>query len=95
MYTIELTREERRAIDWIGDRYAHGDGLFRVLLEYCSWCCPYPEIEDAEWHDNVPLEFSVPEAAAWKIKEIVEQDNLACFSTSLVRKLQNFVSNIV
>src|SRR5262245_37234458 len=32
MYTLSLTADERKAIDWIGNRYAHGYELRRVLL---------------------------------------------------------------
>ncbi len=31
MYSLTLTREDRKAIDWIGDRYAHGSDLKRLL----------------------------------------------------------------
>jgi hypothetical protein len=31
MYTITLTKDDRRAMDWVGDRYSHGTDLRRVL----------------------------------------------------------------
>lgn len=37
-YTLTLTSGERKAIDWVGHRYAHGDDLSNVLLS-CDWVC--------------------------------------------------------
>ena len=33
MYSLILTADERKAIDWIGKRYSHGHDLLKLLLK--------------------------------------------------------------
>lgn len=82
MYRLTLTREERRAIDWIGHRYAHGDDLFDILIDFV--------VGEQEWCELGDMTFEIPESSVEGIRRIIDEDNLACFSTSLVEKLMVF-----
>lgn len=89
MYTISLTAEERRAFDWIGDRYTTGDAVSRLLCECMG--------EDDEWSQDGDITFRVPEHMAWQIAELAEaEDGLwPCFAAALRNKMQSFVEAIV
>lgn len=90
MYQLTLNHGERKAIDWIGDRYAHGNDLY-----YRLWHDSEASPNDADWDSPADITFVVPEHVAWQIKDIVEQDNLACFAPELCRKLCEFCDKIV
>ena len=92
MYTLTLTRSERRAMDWIGARYFHGDELFRLLWAR-STCAP----EDADWDDPRSITFSVPEHVAWEIRDGSMEDDApwCCFAPKLREKMEAFVDSIV
>jgi len=75
-YSLLLTASERQAIDWIGRRYAHGWELSHLLNL----------VSNDEWDSEEEIEFKIPEWAAWRIDEIIEEDNLACFSDELRSK---------
>ncbi len=89
MYRLTLTREERKAIDWVGPRYAHGNDLFSVLLDYIP--------EDKEWDSEEDITFNLPEHVAWRIREIAEEVNHQwdCFSEALSRKMEDFLEKVV
>lgn len=104
-YKLILTHDERRAIDWIGNRYATGDD-FRSKLWKCYW--RFPEMDngidnvipgdfDEDWNLSKDIEFKIPENIAWEIRELFEQDELTfpCFSDELKSKLIEFYYNIV
>jgi hypothetical protein len=95
MYILTLTYEERKAIDWIGDRYSHGYDLFS-LLRHC-FTKVNDNIEDWDWSTNCDITFTIPENVAWQIRDIIEEDNgsLACFSEELKLKLWKFAEQIV
>lgn len=95
MYTLTLEESERDAIDWVGDRYAHGYKL-RKVLQLGEVRCPWPDC-DPEWHYNVPLEFILPEYVAWQVEAIRDEDEgrWTLFPPSLARKLNDFCDNIV
>jgi hypothetical protein len=92
-YTLTLTRDDRRAIDWIGGRYRHGDELFQLLCD-CRW-----EAADADgaedWDSHGGLTFHVPEYVAWELSDIIDADGLACFGRELCDKLRAFQGRIV
>lgn len=90
MYKLTLTAGERRAIDWIGDRYAHGLELYRLLWSNCE-----QEPDDQNWDADADITFHIPEHVAWDICSIVEEDNLACFDGDLVHKLLEFTTAVV
>ncbi len=89
MYTLTLTHDERRAIDWIGDRYRHGVELCDLLAE-----CPATGDGDDMWNGNDDITYTVPEHVAWQIGDIV-REGLDCFSPALVAKLTAFADAIV
>lgn len=93
MYYLTLSKKDRDAIDWIGNRYSHGNDLFRALNN----CQLHDEVDDAGWNwdDEVSLTFSIPESLAWEISDIIDSDDLACFSSELRNKLYEFQANIV
>ena len=94
MYNLLLTKDERSAIDWIGNRYDHGDDL-RGLLTECEMIADEVESEDIEWSGDYEIEFLIPEHVAWAINEIIDDSNLECFSTELVCKLLYFANSVV
>lgn len=94
-YTLTLTREERKAIDWIGGHYRHGTELASILIVKCFW-------DDGEgcltdWESPYDIKFSMPEHVAWEIKDIIDENNgaLECFDRELVKKLYKFCDQIV
>lgn len=92
MYYLTLTAGERKAIDWVGYRYAHGDQLYKVL-----WGGSVCNHEDADWDDPRELTFAITEAAAWMIKDIGEESHFRwdCFAPELANKLNKFVDELV
>jgi len=92
MYSLTLTLSERKAIDWIGNRYAHGDKLYRAL-----WVGNPTAPDDASWDDEREITFSVEEYKAWEIREIGQECKFRwdCFGPELVRKLNEFCEKIV
>jgi len=55
MYSLTLTAEERRAFDWVGDRYNSGK-----VAGLCSTASP----GDREWSDDGDITFPIPEHVA-------------------------------
>ena len=51
MYSLTLTADERRAFDWVGDRYNSGK-VADLLID----CIP----EDREWGDDGDITFRDP-----------------------------------
>lgn len=90
MYTLILTSDERKAIDWIGDRYSHGYDLYSLLVQ-SYW------ITSANWDDNCDIEFRIPENIAWQIQEIGEecQYRWDCFAPGFAHKMNEFCDKIV
>jgi len=86
-YKLTLTHDERQAIDWVGNRYAHGDELGLLLREWT----------EAEWDDEHDITFVLPEHVAWWIQDIGEEEEYrwTCFAPSFVHKLDQFVAGIV
>ena len=66
MYSLTLTADERRAFDWVGDRYNSGK-VADLLLD----CIP----EDVEWGDDGEITFQIPEHVAWEIRELAEEED--------------------
>jgi len=88
MYSLTLTADERRAFDWVGDRY--NSGKVADLLVDC-----FPE--DREWGDDADITFHIPEHVAWQINELAEEEDYswACFAPSLAAKLNDLCWGIV
>ena len=92
MYCLVLTPDERAAIDWIGNRYAHGNDLYSLLW---GECYPYPE--NLNWDDYQDIGFKVPEYTAWEIRRIGEECEYRwdCFSPEFAEKMTKFCEQIV
>lgn len=95
MYTLTLTKAEREAFDWVGDRYATGNEVAELLCD----CIP-DGIEwgdDGDWNCDKDVEFKIPEHIAWQIKELAEEEKYLwpCFSPELTRKMNGLVERIV
>ncbi len=87
MYELTLTASERKAIDWIGDRYAHGEQLGKILREFIP--------ADAEWDGEGRITFAIPEHAAWIVTDLIDEDDCACLTPPFRRKLHAFCDQIV
>jgi hypothetical protein len=90
-YQLTLTRDERRAFDWVGDRY-HAGTISDLLRMYCT------VTDDAfGWDDDVTLTYVVPEWVAWQINDLAELENHAwpCFGEELKAKMVDFCGKIV
>lgn len=86
MYQLILTLAERQAIDWVGNRYAHGHDLYRLLWVESN---PAP---DVDWDSDCEITFAIPEHVAWQIAEMGAECNYLwdCFSEELSAKLTDF-----
>lgn len=92
MYQLTLTAAERKAIDWIGHRYRHGNDLYSLL-----WCECNSAPADADWNSNCDITFAIPEYAAWELNNIADdcEHRWDCFGPELVEKLEDFCMAIV
>jgi hypothetical protein len=88
MYQLILTAEERRAFDWVGDRFNAGQ-VASILTGHLP--------EDREWADEGDLTFDLPEHAAWEIQRLAEEEEFLwpCFGGNLRTKLNDFLGQIV
>jgi hypothetical protein len=88
MYDLTLTADERRAFDWVGNRYNSGK-VADLLVD----CIP----EDREWSDDGDITFLIPEHVAWEINQLAEDDDhsWACFASALAAKFNGFCWSIV
>jgi hypothetical protein len=110
MYALTLTYSERKAIDWISNRYRHGTDLYELLwLSDCTLV--YKEIDFAvidssftfptnyelQWDDNIDITFNIPEHTAWEINDIIQENDYAleCFCDELRIKLIRFSEQII
>ncbi len=97
MYKLTLTASERRAIDWVGNRYSNGYDLYRLL-----WIKSEQFPNDADWDLEGEITFSIPENVAWEIARNAKNEdghkgeyNFPCFSAELTRKMRNFCERFV
>ncbi len=88
MYKLTLTKDERAAFDWVGDRYNTGDIVSSLLIG----CMP----EGKEWDDDGDITFIIPEHVAWSIKECRDEESgWPCFDDNLTTKMEELVFSIV
>jgi len=96
MYTLTLTSDDRKAIDWIGNRYRHGDNLRSLLWSECD----QHAIENSngnpyhDWDSPQMIQFDIPENVAWQLVEIIGE-GLDCFSDDLCSRLWEFAAQVV
>lgn len=88
MYSLTLTKAEREAFDWIGDRYAAG-AVATVLTDCLS--------PDDCWDQDGDVTFPIPEHKAWEIKNLAEEEQCSwpCFPPELSAKMNDFIAGIV
>jgi len=97
-YQLTLTADERKAIDWIGYRYGHGNALYKLLWIECEANPIGPSLDLYDgWCDICPIMFTIPEHVAWQIRQIGEECEFRwdCFSQELAAKLSYFCDSIV
>lgn len=92
-YSLTLTHDERRAIDWVGHRYSNGDRLYLALQHIDVKSTP----DEADWDHAVDITYNLPEHIAWRIQEIAEEDNglWPCFGSALTEKMNALLNSIV
>lgn len=64
MYTLTLTREDRKAIDWVGYRNWNGTDLYRLLWASCD-ATP----NDIDWDGDGDITFTISDRVMWDIRE--------------------------
>lgn len=91
-YSLTLTGNERKAIDWVGHRNSNGNALFSLL-----WVSSTQIPDDVEWHGDHDITFEIPEHVAWEIRDNAESEDgfWPSFSADLAEKMQAFCDNIV
>jgi len=92
VYSLTLTKAERQAINWVGNRYRHGDELADILIE-----CMDEDIEYFLDGDDNDITFNIPEYDAWDINRIGDECNYQwdCFSPQFAAKMTSFCMGIV
>ena len=89
-YKLTLTKGERDAFDWIGDRYSStGNQAAELIQEGMP--------SDKSWSDSEDITFDIPEGAAWGINDLAESEDFSwpCFSEALASKMNQFCGEIV
>lgn len=90
MYTLTLTAGERKAIDFVGGRYDHGDEMFRMLNRVK--CRQY---ESHNWDDDVDFTFEFEEFEAWDFRDTFDESDFELFADSFRSKLYVFMDSII
>ncbi len=90
-YKLTLTAAERRAIDWVGNRYSSGEALFKLLWSESS------QEPEADWDADCDITFTITEPIAWQIRDNADGEDGAwpCFASELAAKMQAFCDSIV
>ena len=88
-YKLTLTSEERKAFDFVGNRYSNGTDMSNLLCQFLS--------DDLEWNSTKDITFDLPEHIAWQLLDLAKQDDesFPCFSESLTLKMLSFLEQIV
>jgi hypothetical protein len=89
MYTLTLTKAERQAFDWVGDRYNAGR-----VADLLIGCIPEGQ---PEWNEDGDITFAIPERIAWEIRDLAEEEGSAwpCLAPDLASKLNDFCSGVI
>lgn len=98
MYKLTLTHSERKAIDWIGDRYRHGHELYTLLCKG-DWTTESGDELTADWDCADALVITMPEHVAWEVRDLIEDSSegviLPCLAVDFAVKLINFCDGII
>ncbi len=89
MYALTLTANERKQMDWVGGRYAHGHDMYTILQRECE------SSPDVDWDDESNITYAIPEHVAWCIANLLDESNYDCLSSSFVSKLTAFLDCII
>lgn len=92
MYHLTLTADERKAIDWVGYRYEHGDDFYKLLIQTSM---KNSKGEDVDWDYEGDITFEILEHAAFEIQQLLWDSQFECFAEPLVRKLVDFIGQSV
>jgi hypothetical protein len=90
MYRLTLTRDDRSAMDWIGQRYSHGNALWSKL-ELSEGV----EISGSEWDQEGDRCYVIPEGVAWDVAELMRQDDMTCIGGALTVTFTKFINAII
>jgi hypothetical protein len=95
MYELTLTKADRDAIDWIGNRYWHGSDLFDLLVTCDTDQDDHPEL--APWQTDGDVTFKIPESVAWEMRDKANEIDwlFDCFSDEFSQKLTDFLLVVV
>ena len=104
---LDLSLEEREAIDWIGNRYSNGDDLFDILLDDNVVVFNTMDITgldyipiEWDWGDDKEYAFLIPAESVWKVLANARKEdgdhtyNFPCFSEALEEKCRRFCSEV-
>jgi len=101
-YKLTLTKEDRKAIDWIGDRYSGAPAVYHACSIAAHDAINAGASEESyDWDENGDITYVIPEYLAWGISEAAESDMdgghsaWPCFAPSLRDKLNSFLDSIV
>lgn len=89
-YSLTLTKSEREAFDWVGNRYQSSGNDTKCLLVRCL-------PEDKAWDDEGDITFNLPEHIAWQINKYADEEEYTfpCFDHNLIQKMLDLVDAIV
>ncbi len=92
MYKLTLTKEERKAIDWVGHRDWNGESLYVSL-----WVESESFPNDIDWDENGDITFTIPESVAWDICENWKSSDrqIPHFSEGLKGKVLSLIKQII
>lgn len=94
MYQLTLNQSERKAIDWVGERYSTGNDLYKVL-----WACE--NTAEESWDEKNDITFFTPENKAWEIMDIINEatnnleTSIPCYGDDFRCKLMTLYNSIV
>ena len=103
-YDLILTLGERKAIDWIGNRYVHGNELYHILQAcHQQVISDDVDVDDSEfmptdfgsWDGNCTIRFCFQEHQAWQVKDLLQDTQLECFDDDFAAKLHKFIDDII
>ena len=88
MYTLTLTHEERKALDFVGHRYEHGDDFIKLLTR--------ADVEEMfSWNMPIDITFHIQEYLAWEMKDLLCESQYDLLADPLANKLTNFIESII
>lgn len=92
MYTLTLTKTDRKAIDHVGNRNWNGHSLYLLLWGDCEQCP-----NDIDWDEDGLITFTIGQEVAWDIRENWESEGrlIPHFNDVLKGKVQALINEIL